>query len=367
MSDAYERENISKDTIQFKITIPKEEFEKEYKTILERELEDTSVKGFRKGKVPGDLVEPHIGDTLKIQAIEKLVPEYLEKVLLKEKVVPIAPPEYKEFPNFEKGSDLEFITNITVMPEFKMGNLKKIDIKREEISVSKKEVDESLERLHQNQKTKAKEINEDWAKEIIKLLRLDDIKDLKGLRKHIKDAIFSQKEHIVHHKLEDEALKEAIKLSNIEIPEPAIDYEASERERAFITDMQQKGIDVDQFLEANNITLDKMREMWKEDAKQALQTDVFLKLYSEEREIEVTGEDLEKKIELIKKSAPENTDPSIYKDAGWKEYIRRVEQKEKAFHQFLDEVIKVEKKEDKETKKKETKGDKTAKKAEKKN
>jgi FKBP-type peptidyl-prolyl cis-trans isomerase (trigger factor) len=103
-----------------------------------------------------------------------------------------------------------------------------------------------------------------------------------------------------------------------------------------------------------------MREMWKEDAKQALQTDVFLKLYAEERDIEVTDEDLGKKIELIKKGAPENTDPSVFKDAGWKEYIRRVEQKEKAFHQFLDEVIKVEKKEKTENKKK------TAKKAEKK-
>ena len=147
----------------------------------------------------------------------------------------------------------------------------------------------------------------------------------------------------MHHKLEDDALKEAIKLSNIEIPQPAIDYEASERERAFITDMQQKGIDIDQFLKANNITLDKMREMWKEDAKQALQTDVFLRLYSDERKVEVTDKDLEKKIELIKKSAPEKTDPSIFKDARWKEYIRSVEQKEKAFHQFLDEVIKVEK------------------------
>jgi len=361
MSDTYEKENISKDTIQFKITIPKEEFDKEYKAILKKELEDTNIKGFRKGKVPGDLVEPHVGHTLKIQAIEKLIPQYLEKALVQEDVLPIAPPAYKEFPNFEKDSDLEFTINITVMPEFKMGNLKELEIKKEEVSVSKKEVDEALDRLHQNQKTKAEEINEDWAKEIIKLLRLDDVKDLKGLRKHIKDAILSQKEHLIHHKLEDEALKGAIKISNIEIPQPAIDYEASEREHAFITDMQQKGIDIDQFLKANNVTLEKMREMWKEDAKEALQTDVFLKLYSDERKVEVTDKDLEKKIELIKKSTPEQTDPSIFKDTRWKEYIRSVEQKEKAFHQFLDEVIKVEKKEKKEIEKKET-NKKTAKK-----
>lgn len=362
MSDTYKREDISKDTIQFKITIPKEDFDKEYKAILKKELEDTNIKGFRKGKVPGDLVEPHVGHTLKIQAIEKLIPQYLEKALVKEEVLPIAPPEYKEFPNFEKDTDLEFTMNITVMPEFKMGNLKKIDIKGEEVSVSKKEVDEALNRLKENQKTKAEEINEEWAKEIIKLLRLDGVKDLKGLRKHIKDAILSQKEHMMHHKLEDEALKEAIKISKIEIPQPAVDYEASERERSFITDMQQKGIDLDQFLKANDITLEKMREMWKEDAKQALQTDVFLKLYSDERDIEVTDEDLEKKIALIKKSAPEKTDESVFKDPRWRDYIKRVEQKEKAFHQFLDEVIKVEK----ESKKKDEKEKTSSKKSDKK-
>lgn len=355
MSDTYKREDISKDTIQFKITIPKEEFDREYKAILKKELEDTNIKGFRKGKVPGDLVEPHVGHTLKIQALEKLIPEYLEKALMKEEVFPIAPPQYKELPNFEQDADLEFTMNVTVMPEFKLGDLKKLEIKKEEVSVTEKEVDEALERLQKNQKTKTKEINEDWAKEIIQLLRLDNVKDLDGLRKHIKDAILSQKKLIVHHKLEDEALKEAIKLSNIEIPQPAIDYEASEREMAFVTDMKKKGIDMDQFLKANNITLDKMREMWEEDAKQALQTDVFLRLYSDERNIEVTDEDLKKKIELIKKNAPENTDPSIFKDAGWKEYIRRVEQKEKAFHQFLDEVIKVEKKGEKKEKTKKKK------------
>jgi FKBP-type peptidyl-prolyl cis-trans isomerase (trigger factor) len=354
MSDTYEREDISKDTIQFKITIPKEEFNKEYKAILKQELEDTDIKGFRKGKVPGELVEPQVGYTLKIQALEKLIPEYLERVLIKEDVLPIAPPQYKELPNFEKGSDLEFTMNVTVMPEFKMGNLKKLEIKGEDISVSKKEVDEALERLQKNQKTNTKEINEDWAKEIIKLLRLDGVKDLKGLRKYIKDAILSQKEHLMHHQLEDKALEEAIKLSNIEIPQPAIEYEASERERAFVMDMQEKGIDIDQFLKANNITLDKMREMWREDAKQALQTDVFLKLYSEERNIEVTEEDLKKKIELLKKNAPEKTDPSVFKDARWKEYIKRVEIKEKAFHQFLDEVIKIDEKKEKKTGKKES-------------
>jgi FKBP-type peptidyl-prolyl cis-trans isomerase (trigger factor) len=352
MSESYKRENLNKDTIQFKITIPKEDFKKEYNTLLEKELKDTDIKGFRKGKVPGDLVEPHVGHTLKIQAFEKLLPRYLEEALIKEEVNPIAPPKYKDFPDFKKDEDLEFTLDITVMPDFKLGNLKKFKPEKEDVEVTKEEVDEALNRLKENQETKAKEINEDWAKEIIKILKLEDIKDLKGLRNHIKKAMLVQKEHIIKHKLEEDALKKAINISKIEIPEPAIKYEASERERSFVSDMQQKGMDINDFLKANNLTLEKMREMWEKDAKQALQTDVFLKLYSEDRDIEVTDEELEKKIEQIKKGTPEKTDKKIFEDKRWRDYIKRIEQKEKAFRAFVEEVLgKEEKKKDKKEKK----------------
>jgi FKBP-type peptidyl-prolyl cis-trans isomerase (trigger factor) len=42
--------------------------------------------------------------------------------------------------------------NITVMPEFKLGNLKKIKIKKEEVKVEKKEVDDALDNILKNQK-----------------------------------------------------------------------------------------------------------------------------------------------------------------------------------------------------------------------
>jgi FKBP-type peptidyl-prolyl cis-trans isomerase (trigger factor) len=99
-----------------------------------------------------------------------------------------------------------------------------------------------------------------------------------------------------------------------------------------------------------------MREMWEKDAKQALQTDVFLRLYAEDRDIEVTDEDLEKKIEQIKKGAPEKTDEKIFEDERWKDYIKRIEQKEKAFRAFVEEILgKEENQENKKGKKKEKK------------
>ena len=340
MTDFYTRKDISKDTVQFTVTVPKEEFQKEYTALLKKELENTDIKGFRKGKVPSDFVEPHIGTRLSNHSFFNVVPMLITTALQKENLEPIAPPEYKEFPDFKEEKDLTFSMDITIMPEFKLGNLKKIKIEKEDAKVEKKEIDEALENLKKNHETKEKEINEKWGEEIIKLLKLEkEVKDLKELRKYIEDAMKKQKEHMIKHQNEDKAILEGIKISKIEIPQPAIKFEAEERERAFVNDMQQKGINIDDFLKANNITLEKMRELWLKDAEQALQTDVFLKMYIKEKDIKVTDEDLKEKINNIRNGAPKDTDKAIFENEQWKEYIRRIEEKEKAFQSFIKEVL----------------------------
>lgn len=352
MSDFYTKKNIAKDTVEFKITIPQEEFRKEYQKLLGEELTKTDIKGFRKGKVPSDMVEPQVGGTLKMQAFEKLIPKVIIEAIEKEDIQPIAPPEYKDFPNLEEQKDLEFTVNITIMPEFKIGDLKKIKLEKESPTIKKEEIDQALESIRDNQQTKEKEINERWAKEIIKLLKLEkDVKNLDELKNHLKDALKKQKEHMLRHKLEDDALKQAIDISNIEIPQPAIQFEAEERERAFITDMQKRGADIDQFLKSSNITIDKMRELWLADAKQALETDVFLKTYIKEKDLKITDKELNNRVEEIKKGAPDDTDFTIFENEQWKEYIKGIELKEKAFQLFMNEVLK-EKEEVKKTEKK---------------
>ena len=138
--------------------------------------------------------------------------------------------------------------------------------------------------------------------------------------------------------MQDSALKLAIKECNIEIPQQAIDYEAREREKAFVEDMKSRGINIDDFLKANNITIEKMRELWKLDAKEAIEADVFLTLYADSRDIQMTDEELDTRIEEIKKQRPD-VDKNIFTNAEWRENMKRVGRKEKAFNMFIEEVL----------------------------
>jgi FKBP-type peptidyl-prolyl cis-trans isomerase (trigger factor) len=339
MEDFYKRTDISKEKIELEITIPKKSFEQSYKAVLKDELGKTDLKGFRTGKVPADLLEPQKKDSLKVVTFEKLAPYYLATVLQKENISPVAQPVYKNFPNVLQDKEITFTVEVTIMPEFKLGNMKKIKVDIEKFSVTEKEVDEAIENVFKNHPEGSKSMNDTWAKKIAKKLALPKIDSLESLKKYVKETIGKQKEIVARRNAEDKVFTQAIELSKIEIPQEAIKYEAQEREHSFVHDMGHDEKRIEQFLEATNVTMEKMREMWLIDAENALKSDVFLKTYAKEHEIKIDDKELGKKIEEIKKNAPKDTDQSIFENEQWKEYIRRIGEKEKAYEQFIEEVF----------------------------
>ena len=338
MSDTYKRTDVSKDTIELTITIPGKNFEDSYNAIAKDQAKDLDIKGFRKGQVPEDIVKKNLGDTVKFETFEKLAPLYINTALTQEKIEPAAPPVYKDLPKLDLGKDIEFTITVTIMPEFKLGNLKKIKIEKEDTEVTEKEIEDSLKELKESQKTEEKEINDKWAKEISEMLNLEKVEDLKSLKKLIKDSLKARKEHLALHGYQDKVLEEAVKLSNIEIPESAVKFEASERENTFRYEMDQRGVDLRDFMKAQNLTFEKMREMWEKDAKEALEVDTLLNIYAKGKDIKISDEELDKRVEEIKKEQG-GKEIDAYSNPQWREYIRSVEIKQRAFQKLMSEVM----------------------------
>jgi len=338
MNDFYTRKDVNDHTVDITITIPKDNFKHSYDLLVKDYAKDTDIKGFRKGKVPTDLISNQMREVIKLETFERVAPLYINTALNKENLEPIAPPEYTDIPKLLDDLDVSFIIKVTTMPKFKLGDVSKIKIKKDKLLVEEKEIDSAVEELKNTQKTKEKDVNDKWAKEVAGIINAGEIKTLEALRGKIKDALQKQKDHYQLHQLQDEALRKGIEISKIEIPEPAVKFEAMEREKAFIEDMKNRGVKIEDFLKANNITIERMRELWMKDAKDALEADTFLNLYSKQKSIDITDEELETKIGAIKASQP-NADKSIFSNPQWKEYIRNVERKEKGFRLFVEEVL----------------------------
>jgi len=338
MNDFYTRKDVNDHTFDITITIPKDNFKHSYDLLLKDYARNTNIKGFRKGKVPAEMISNQMKEIKKLETFERVAPLYINTALNKENLKPIAPPEYTDIPKLLDDLDVSFTIKVTIMPKFKLGDISKIKIKKEKLKIEEKEIDRAVEELKNTQQTKEKELNDKWAKEVAKIINAGEIKTLEALREKIKDALQKQKDHYQLHQLQDEALRKGIEMSKIDIPEPAIKFEATEREKAFVEDMKNRGVKIEDFLKANNITIEKMRELWLKDAKDALEADTFLNLYSKEKSVEITNEQLEAKIETIKTSQP-NADKNIFSDPQWKEYIKNVERKEKGFRLFVEEVL----------------------------
>lgn len=326
-------------SVKIKITIPNEPFKTSYEKLLDNKIAKAELKGFRKGKAPRNIVESLYMNDLLIEAFEKIAPLYVQMAAISEKVEPIAPAEYTELPKLSLDNDLEFEITLTTMPEFKLGDLKKIKIEKSDTKAQDKEIDDALGRLKDQSQTKEKEINEKWAEEVIEMYKLENVKGLEGLRKYIAENIETQKRNIVLRTNESEVVKQAVKLSNIDIPEKAVKFEAAQREQAFLNDLKKIGTPLEVFLERQGITIEDLRTRWEMDSREALENDVLFKLYAADRKIEVTDEDLEKEIENIKKSDQNAQVNPAYNDENWRSYIKSFILKQKAFNQLLGEFI----------------------------
>ena len=105
-----------------------------------------SVEGFRKGKAPEHIAKQHI-DQAKVmnEAINSLIQPCFEEVLKEEKLTPVARPSV----NVTKISDTDLQLQYTIVchPEVELGAYKGLDLEREKVSVSEKEIDAEIEKL----------------------------------------------------------------------------------------------------------------------------------------------------------------------------------------------------------------------------
>ena len=138
--------------IELEIEIPKEElddFISQSALSLGKNLE---VEGFRKGKVPQKIIEEKVGrENILVDAADLAIKENYKKAVLENNLEVISEPKI-EIIKLAPGNPLIFRAKASVLPEIKLPDYKKIakKIKRKEVSVSEKEIDEALKWLQKS-------------------------------------------------------------------------------------------------------------------------------------------------------------------------------------------------------------------------
>src|SRR3954453_12878257 len=112
---------------------------------------DLKIPGFRKGKVPPQVVLQRVGrDAVLDEAVRKALPDWYEEAIGESGVATVGEPnlDLQELP--EKGAPLSFTIEVGVRPPAKLGEYKGLEVGRREPEVASEAVDEEVERLRES-------------------------------------------------------------------------------------------------------------------------------------------------------------------------------------------------------------------------
>ena len=129
----------------YNITL-KEEWVEALDSAFKKKQKEVSVPGFRKGKVPKDVYIKQYGiESLYMDAIDLVAPTGYDKVIKENNLKPAARPGV-DIKNIND-KEIELIYTIVTAPEVKLGKYKDLGIKKDEVKVTKEEIEHELDNL----------------------------------------------------------------------------------------------------------------------------------------------------------------------------------------------------------------------------
>ena len=111
---------------------------------------DMKLPGFRKGKVPAEMVVQRLGrQAVLTQALESSLGDWYERALVESGVNPVGDPKLDLDDLPEEGKPLRFSIEVAVRPGAELGEYKGLEVGREEPEVPAEAVDTELKRLQE--------------------------------------------------------------------------------------------------------------------------------------------------------------------------------------------------------------------------
>ena len=130
------------------VEVPAEAVQNKVDDIYGRISREAKLPGFRKGKVPLDMIKKQYKSAVRDEIVHHELPEFFREALVGHKIDPVAQPQITKL-EFEEGEPLKFIARVEIKPGFQLKDYKGLKVKKEETAVEESEVDKALENLRE--------------------------------------------------------------------------------------------------------------------------------------------------------------------------------------------------------------------------
>ncbi|MBR2754167.1 trigger factor [Candidatus Saccharibacteria bacterium] len=138
---------LSDSRVEITVTLDSEDLKPAKKKALEKLAKEVKVEGFRKGKVPTEVAKKFIPENdLNAETIDLAVRSTVIEAFKKEEKSPLVLPSVN-VTKYVPDEMAEYTATADIIPEVKLGDYKKLGVKREKVEIAEKNIKEVLDNL----------------------------------------------------------------------------------------------------------------------------------------------------------------------------------------------------------------------------
>ncbi len=145
-------EKLENSAVKLTVTIPADEVQSKYDELVKKYSKDAQIKGFRKGKVPRNILERKFGEAFRAETLQDLLESGIGEAIeeIDEKPLPYARPTLvDEDLELDPSAELTFSVTYDVFPEVTLGEYKGLEVTEPQVKITKKDEDRDIEELRQ--------------------------------------------------------------------------------------------------------------------------------------------------------------------------------------------------------------------------
>ncbi len=137
-------ENTSTLGRKLKVSVPNATFTEQIKIKMAKLAREAHLKGFRRGKVPANVLQQKFGESIKLEVVNDLIRQALGDAVQANQLQPAGTPKIEEINiqeiNKDPAKNLEFVASFEVYPQITLADFSDVEIEKRTVEITDKDV-----------------------------------------------------------------------------------------------------------------------------------------------------------------------------------------------------------------------------------
>ena len=146
---------LEKSNVRMSVTVPKEDVVLQYQDVIRDYTRNAQIPGFRKGKVPKEVLERKFGEAFRAEALSKIIEKSIgeifgdENMPKTERPLPYSQPKMDDEPKLSFDEDLHFALEYDVLPSVAIGQWKGLEVEIPDVAITDEDLARELEEVRE--------------------------------------------------------------------------------------------------------------------------------------------------------------------------------------------------------------------------